>query len=625
MVNNCGRDCAYLYNFGQTRIERIINLAMRFRLVIVFSVTVCSHQLHSQPFVYARNYFRWPVANKPAIVANFGELRTGHWHMGLDIRTDQKENMPVYAAADGYIARVSIHPLSYGKAVYINHPNGLTTVYGHLNKFFPKLDSLVTNEQYRRQSWEIELVFTKDKFPVRKGQFIAHSGNTGASQGPHVHFEIRNTKTERCINPLFFNLPIADEVPPVFTRLALYDRDRSVYNQEPMLFSVKKTKISYVPAKDTFIKTGFSKLSFAIGAYDCVSGSTNQNGIYNAIILFDSEPLAKFELDSMDYNETDYVNAHIDYSYRYSTGSYLQQLFKLPGDKGVAYKLRNNEGIIQLNDTNVHEVEITVKDVKQNASTLQFKVQRSDSVAFSTNYVRQNMFAPNYVNVFEQPDFELYLKEDCLYDTIQADFSRFMEATANAASAVFRFCNASIPLHDEINIRIKPNVTVANEWKNKIVIKRTDGRTTNYRKAQWQKDPTIEWLAASFGDFGSYQALIDNVLPTINELGAVDTTDLSRSKNIVFYPKDNTALKTFRAELDGQWLMFTNDKGSPWIYTFDEQCPYGVHRLKIRIEDIVGNVTEKEWWFKRYPYSPPKKKSFKKKAGGKTKSGGKKN
>src|SRR4030095_248592 len=215
---------------------------MRLCLVIVVSIILYSTQLYSQSFVYSRNYFRWPVANKPGIVANFGELRTSHWHMGLDIRTDQKENMPVYAAADGYIARISIHSLSYGKAIYINHPNGLTTVYGHLNKFFPKLDSVVMTAQYKQQSWEIELNFTKDQFPVRKGQFIAWSGNTGGSQGPHVHFEIRNTKTQRCINPYFFNLPIADEVSPVFTKLAVYNRDLSIYDQNPILFMVKKVK-----------------------------------------------------------------------------------------------------------------------------------------------------------------------------------------------------------------------------------------------------------------------------------------------------------------------------------------------------------------------------------------------
>src|SRR5437762_4417436 len=163
------------------------------RIIILFFLSI---PLYSQSFVYSKNYFRWPVANKPGIVANFGELREGHWHMGLDIRTDQRENMRVYAAANGYIARISVHPFGYGQAIYINHPNGLTTVYGHLNKFFPKLDSFVHQQQYKRQSWEIEMEFTRDQFPIKKGQFIAYSGSTGSSQGPHVHFEIRDTRTD---------------------------------------------------------------------------------------------------------------------------------------------------------------------------------------------------------------------------------------------------------------------------------------------------------------------------------------------------------------------------------------------------------------------------------------------
>ncbi|HEY0432929.1 MAG TPA: M23 family metallopeptidase, partial [Chitinophagaceae bacterium] len=188
-------------------------------MVVVFSLSG-----HSQSFVYSRDYFRWPVDVKPGIVANFGELREGHWHMGLDIRTDHRENVPVRAAADGYIARVSVHPFGYGLAIYINHPNGLTTVYGHLNRFFPALESVVNTEQYRQESWEMELTFDETKFPVKKGAFIAYSGSTGGSQGPHLHFEIRNTETENCINPFFFNLPVRDDVPPVVTKLGVYNR-----------------------------------------------------------------------------------------------------------------------------------------------------------------------------------------------------------------------------------------------------------------------------------------------------------------------------------------------------------------------------------------------------------------
>ena len=577
-------------------------------LKIIVSIFFISIKVYSQPFVYSKNYFRWPVSNKPGIVANFGELRAGHWHMGLDIRTDQKENMPVYAAADGYIAKISVKPFSYGQAIYINHPNGLTTVYGHLNRFFPKLDSFIRAEQYKRQSWEIELQFTKEKFPVRKSQFIAYSGNTGASQGPHVHFEIRNTKTERCINPFFFNFPIPDATPPVFTELAMYNRDQSVYGQNPILFPVIMLKNGYF-LKDTLIKTGLSKISFAIGAYDCVSKSTNPNGIYSARIFLDKQPLIEFELDSMDYNETDYVNARVDYRFRYNNGSYLQQLFKLPGDKGRAYKIENNDGTIILNDTNVHNVKIEINDVQQNTSSLNFNVQYNDSLGTLIKYIPHKSFPPNYVNVFEQGDFELYLPENCLYDSIQPVFYRINQSSANAASLLFQFSDAAIPVHDEINIRLKPNVAIPEGLKNKIVIKRTDSKSISYQRAEWQKD----WLVAKFYDFGSYQAFVDSASPTINELGTADTIDLSSSKNIIFYPRDNSSIKNFRAELDNQWLMFSNDKGAAWIYTFDERFPYGVHQLKIRIEDIVGNVREKEWWFKRYPYTPPKEKTLHKK------------
>jgi len=536
--------------------------------------------------------------------------------MGLDVRTDQRVNMPVYAAADGYITKITVQPFSYGQAIFINHPNGLTTVYGHLNKFYPALENAVLADQYKRQSWSIELNFTRDQFPVRKGQFIAWSGSTGGSQGPHVHFEIRNSSTERCINPYFFNLPIADHVPPVFTKLAIYNRDLSLYDQNPVLFSVKKVKDGYL-LKDTLIRTNLSKIGFAIGAYDCVTGSTNPNGIYSARIFLDGQPLSEFVLDSMDYYETDYVNSHVDYKYRYRGGPYLQLLFKLPGDEGRVYRLKKGDGTIVLNDTNTHVVRIEISDVKQNTSELNFRIRHDSTQGPWPGYLPHKSFAPGNVNIFEQDDFELYLDEHCLFDSVQPVFIRMDQPGPGAISSVFRFADAAIPVHGDVNTRIKPNVDIPAELTGKIVIKKTDGRSVNYKKTEWQKG----WVAAKFDEFGSYQAFIDTASPSVtgpdgNWDGNADTIDLSPLKRIVFYPQDNSGVKSFRAELDGQWLMFTNDKAAAWVYNFDERCPYGVHRLKIRIDDIVGNVTEKEWWFKRYPYSPPKKKRISKKKSG---------
>ena len=151
---------------------------------------------------YTKGYFRWPLDLKPEIVANLGELRNNHWHMGLDIRSNQKENQQVYAAAAGYIAGIRIEPFGFGRSIFINHPNGLTTVYAHLNDFFPALEQYVTNQQYQRESWALELEFSPKQFPVAKGTFIAFSGNTGGSQGPHLHFEIRQNGT--LVNPLSY-------------------------------------------------------------------------------------------------------------------------------------------------------------------------------------------------------------------------------------------------------------------------------------------------------------------------------------------------------------------------------------------------------------------------------------
>src|SRR5215208_6718271 len=180
---------------------------------------------------YPRGYFRHPLNIPMALVANFGEIRVNHWHMGLDIRTQQKVNLPVYAAADGYIVRVSVEPGGFGQAIYINHPNGFTTLYGHLNSFFSDLAEYVKKQQYAQESWRINLMLPPDLFPVKKGALIARSGSTGASEGPHVHFEIRDTKTENCLNPLLFGFPVPDAVPPTLIRLATYDRNKSTWEQ----------------------------------------------------------------------------------------------------------------------------------------------------------------------------------------------------------------------------------------------------------------------------------------------------------------------------------------------------------------------------------------------------------
>ena len=161
---------------------------------------------------YPQGYFQWPLVAKIGLAANFGELRPNHYHMGLDCKTDQKENVTVVAAADGYIAKVKIEPYGFGRCIYINHPNGLTTVYAHLNDFNTALEKYIAAQQYQLKSWKVFIDIPASLFPVKKGQFIAYSGNTGGSQGPHTHFEIRDTKTDKVLNPLLFGFAISDNI-----------------------------------------------------------------------------------------------------------------------------------------------------------------------------------------------------------------------------------------------------------------------------------------------------------------------------------------------------------------------------------------------------------------------------
>ena len=560
---------------------------------------------------YPQGYFANPLGIPMSLSANFGELRPNHWHMGLDLRTDQKENYPVFASADGYVAHIGIRPSSFGRFVIINHPNGFSTLYAHLNKFYPELEKYVRDKQTENESWAIELDFSEDDFKVKKGKEIGKSGNTGGSQGPHLHFEIRETETDRSLNPLLFGMPIQDDVPPTLLKLALYDRSISTYEQTPTLFSLKKTDAGYIIPKLPVLKTGFNTLSFAIQAVDKFPGSQNYNGIYTARISKDDKPIAEFVLDQINYSESEYINAQIDYRFYKAGKGYLQHISPLPTKERKVYHIYNYDGLIHLDDTLQHTIKIEVGDANDNFSSLNFLLQFQGNLTPNRSVRSSDKdFVPGYVNVFEKPDFEAYLPEACIYDTLQPFYSRTNASIPNAVSALHQLKDNSYPVHEEMTIRIKPTVQIKAEWRDKIMIQRNAGNAMI--KPTWQG----EWLSAKSGAFGSFVAFVDLTAPQINNPGKPgkgDTIDLSPASRIVFTPTDNSGIRSFHAELDSNWLMFTNDKGRSWIYNFDEQCPYGVHHLKVRVVDMVGNITEKTWWFKKYPYTPPKKKVYKKK------------
>ncbi|PHK35199.1 peptidase M23, partial [Nostoc linckia z16] len=297
---------------------------MRLSLLLFLYAFTCFSQTP-----YPQDYFRSPMDLPVHPSGTFGELRSNHFHAGLDFRTKQKTGFPVFAAADGYISRIKVSTYGYGTVLYIDHPNGYTTVYGHLLKYAPALDAYVRKRQYEKQTFEIELFPKLGEIPVKKGEMIALSGNSGGSGGPHLHFEYRDTKTEMIINPLLFGLgkKMKDTKSPTVYGLMVYPlSDDAVVNEskQPMLLSVKQQPDGTYLADKVYAR---GKIGFAVNATDKSTGSYGNNGIYKVQTYFNGTPYYGFEFNTFAFDESRYVNNFIDYPKYYATGQRFQKLF----------------------------------------------------------------------------------------------------------------------------------------------------------------------------------------------------------------------------------------------------------------------------------------------------------
>jgi murein DD-endopeptidase MepM/ murein hydrolase activator NlpD len=568
---------------------------MRSTLLVFFLCgAVTGHGQVFPPAAYPKGYFRSPLDIPISLAGNFGELRPNHYHMGFDLKTDHHENMPVHAAADGYIAKIKIEPAGFGRAIYINHPNGFTTVYGHLNAFIPALDAWLKQQQYKQESWRVFLDLPPGLFPVKKADLIAYSGNTGGSQGPHLHFEIRKTDEDINRNPILFGLPLEDNTKPTISRLAVYDRRVSLYEQSPKPIPIKKTADGYSSISPVIIVAS-PEISFAVSASDTHTGSSNPNGIFEAGIYDNDQPVIGFRIDKISYDNTRNVNAHIDYKTRAGGGPFLQLLFQLPGYLNSIYKPVSGSGAIDVSDGAVHDIKIYVKDGYNNTSLLVTKVKYSGS-ASPLPAAAGKMFYPLLLDGFESSDCEFYIGEHCLYDSVHIVYKKTVADAGNIVSAVHTIGAAYIPLQDSMMVRIKPVVLLDAARRNHVVMQRFAGNKYDVQKVEWQKD----WATAAFRNMGSFQLVLDEIPPVIVPVGFKDGARLSRAARIVFIVKDNLEVcRNFRAELDGKWLRFTNDKGKSFIYIFDEKCGPGSHSLKVSVEDEAGNVAIKIFTFTR--------------------------
>lgn len=319
-----------------------------------------------------KSIFISPLKIPQLLSANFGELRIDHFHSGLDIKTQSVTGKEVVASASGYIYRISVSPGGFGNAIYIRHPSGYSTVYGHLDRFATKIEDYVKQQQYAKKSFQIVLYPEKEEFPVKQGELIGYSGNSGSSGGPHLHFEIRKSDNEKPINPLLFEFGIADNIKPVIEKLFIYPINRhTVINDQNRIKKINVTGGQGVYSVTQENEISISGLAgFGIKAYDMLNDSPNKVAVYSIELSIDSTSVFKYVMDGFSFDESRYINSHIDYETYMKDNIYIERAFVLPDDRLSVYKNVINRGLFNFNDDKLHYAKIIVTDANNNKSVL---------------------------------------------------------------------------------------------------------------------------------------------------------------------------------------------------------------------------------------------------------------
>lgn len=540
--------------------------------------------------VYPKGYFRNPLEIKMYLAGNFGECRPGHFHSGIDIKTDGRENLPVHAAADGYISRIKTEPGGFGHALYVTHPNGYTTLYAHLNDYAEPIQKYLRTKQYATENWMQDLTLDAAQFPVRKGDVIAYSGNTGASTAPHLHFEIRDGKTEHPLNPLLFGFPIVDHVAPTIKRLAIYDGSISIYEQDPTVYSMKKNTKRDYSAADTVI-TNHNPIGIALEMDDYMEGSDNTLAPYRITWTMDGVMQGTITLDDIGYDETRYVNAYADYKTHEDKGYWLQCLFRLPGNGlGRIYdQLNGQAGMLSLKAGVPHHIEVRVEDAMGNeAKGVIDIVSKSNPQTYIAC-----CFGAGKKNEFEIADCHFTLGEKALYSDVCITHGE--SENKGALSREMRIAYPDVPLHQYYDLYIRPNKDVPLKLVPKMMM---------VRKGKKGEDGTAATVAtdgffkAKWRDFGSFYLAADTTGPSIKPIKK-NGADMSKGKEMAFTISDEeTSVKRYRGEIDGKYVVFERH-GERYFYKFDGHCGKGRHRLVMRAWDENDNVSTYSLTFKR--------------------------
>ena len=554
-----------------------------FTLIFIFILPIfCFSQENS------KTKYRSPLGIPLVLAANFGELRPNHFHMGLDFKTNGVEGLSLYTIEDGYIARIKISPYGYGKVIYVNHPNGITSVYAHCSAFKGRLDSIVKSVQEKEQNFEIELFLNPTDIPVKKGEIIALSGNTGGSTAPHLHFELRDTKTEEAMNPLVFGFEIQDHKPPIIKGLKVYALTEQGYQVpgKSKIVNVSKTNNDYhIPGDLLTIPSDYCSedggIGFAFEVVDQFDAAENICGLYKSTLRIKNDTIFRQQIDKVAFDHSRYINSHKDYHEYTVNKRKFHKSFKTQHNPLAIYPTLDL-GLIKIKPGEKLSFIFSAQDVMKNESDLEFNLFVSEGKENTSSSI-----FPTWL--YFQPDSTVQLKNDKIEFTAQKH--TFYEPTKKNLSLVapFSFGDPSQPIQYPVSVKMKLPSTKIDVSKYYINVL-SEGSKNHALESAIKGD----WIEAESNYLGIFKIKIDTIAPSISPLN-FNVSEAIKGKNRYTWSvnENQTELLDYDLFIDGKWSVLEYESKGDYLF-FDKPKGFnGKHNVEIIVKDSCGNV--KKW------------------------------
>ena len=555
--------------------------------LILLVVSFCNAQTP-----YPQDYFTSPLDITLVLSGTFAELRSNHFHSGLDIKTQGKEGFKTYAAAAGYVSRIKISRYGYGKAVYITHPNGYTTVYAHLQKFAPTIEAYVKKQQYLKELFEIELFPKAEDLKISAKEVIAYTGNTGGSGGPHLHFEIRD-KQERPMNPMLFGFDIKDTTKPLVYELYGYPlSEGSHINGETSRVKIRIIKLPNGHYKTEQI-TAFGEIGFGIISTDRQDFASNKNGLNHIKTTFNGTKSLEVDFKRFSFNETKHLNRYIDYGYFFETKKRIQKLFIESNNPLQLLKSHATQGMVSIiNDTN-SIYKIAVSDFKGNQSDLSIPIKGLKKELPKTKPIPLHLqqIIASEETILEKGHISVQIYKDSFYEDVAINFE--------VTNDTLKLHKPIIPLQKSMNINFDISQYKGTD-KDQLFI----GSVSRYGNKLYYT-PTKKrgnTLTARTKYLGNYTLGIDDGNPEIKTINFKNGSWISDYRYLKIKISDEiSGIKNYRATINDQWILMEYDtKTQTLTHDFnDEIITDTKNNLKIIVTDNVGNSSTFETTFYR--------------------------